>query len=122
MKSRNLAILFVFISGSIGLMAGVLVSSLAGSSLAASCTPGITNASSSMWVMGLLFIAVPGLGAVLGGMVGWFFLKQIKDQVFNNGHCSNCGYDLRGLRSNACPECGLGIKVAPTTEDLEAHA
>jgi hypothetical protein len=25
------------------------------------------------------------------------------------GHCSRCGYDLAGLSSGLCPECGLGL-------------
>src|SRR4051794_3402626 len=28
------------------------------------------------------------------------------------GHCAACGYDLRGLRPGACPECGAGPAAA----------
>lgn len=26
-------------------------------------------------------------------------------------HCVKCGYDLRGLRNNVCPECGSGTAL-----------
>jgi hypothetical protein len=36
-------------------------------------------------------------------------------RVFPPGHCQECGYDLAGKNSGACPECGqiVGLRPAP---------
>lgn len=34
---------------------------------------------------------------------------RLSRRVFPAGHCSQCGYDLQGLESGKCPECGGGF-------------
>jgi hypothetical protein len=54
---------------------------------------------------------------------GWVFLLVAAPTVFlwyrdrrpPPGHCRNCGYDLTGNLSGACPECGTRV----TTKRLE---
>ena len=38
--------------------------------------------------------------------------QRVQIVEFGAGHCRNCGYDLTGLTSGRCPECG-----APTDSD-----
>lgn len=77
----------------------------------------------------LLIIWIPaGLGAVFGslvtelwsaqllgvpaGMLGAGYVGVLLARHFSQpperepGHCPNCGYDLRGLTKDRCPECG----------------
>ena len=34
------------------------------------------------------------------------------------GHCSQCGYDLRGIASDRCPECGAHVASSDRTAPL----
>lgn len=48
-----------------------------------------------------------------------FVMKRIlsKQPRVSHGRCRACGYDLRGLPSNVCPECGFRFD----SKDLEAQ-
>jgi hypothetical protein len=37
----------------------------------------------------------------------------IRRTGFPPGHCANCGYNLAGKMSGACPECGKPIRPEP---------
>lgn len=50
-----------------------------------------------LWQLLLVFL--------IAGGVSW----RIAARMFPVGHCSACGYDLRGLGSGKCPECGEGF-------------
>ena len=50
-----------------------------------------------LWQLLLVFL--------IAGGVSW----RIAARMFPIGHCSACGYDLRGLGSGKCPECGEGF-------------
>lgn len=50
-----------------------------------------------MWQI-LLVLLVAGGGA-------W----RLSRRMLPAGHCSECGYDLQGLESGKCPECGEGF-------------
>lgn len=50
-----------------------------------------------LWQLLLVFLIAAG--------VSW----RIAARMFPVGHCSACGYDLRGLGSGKCPECGEGF-------------
>ncbi len=45
-----------------------------------------------------------GGGALFGVAMKSFLTRRHK---FKKGHCRNCGYNLRGLPANVCPECGF---------------
>lgn len=40
----------------------------------------------------------------------------IGDPVSQPGHCPSCGYDLRGIKSQACPECGAIARLCSYKE------
>lgn len=79
----------------------------------------------------------PGIGYfvvyAVGIMVGWAFrcapvcltikLRNHYRPVHPEGHCTGCGYDLRGLPERRCPECGRSFdpdQQAPLTDPTEA--
>ncbi|MHC5023806.1 MAG: hypothetical protein ACYTGG_07830 [Planctomycetota bacterium] len=39
--------------------------------------------------------------------------------VHPRGHCYRCGYDLRGIKSDACPECGMPATVPIEIPDAQ---
>lgn len=41
---------------------------------------------------------------VLSGITFWQYMKQ--DPALSRGLCSECGYEIAGLGSDRCPECG----------------
>jgi DNA-directed RNA polymerase subunit RPC12/RpoP len=62
-----------------------------------------------------LFVELPvclGTGALFGLIMKWFLGRRHR---FQAGHCRSCGYDLRGLPSNVCPECGFRFDNADLT-------
>jgi len=51
-----------------------------------------------LWLPNAVLAAICGLGLLYGPILrGW---------RRRHGCCADCGYDLRGLRSTRCPECG----------------
>ena len=41
---------------------------------------------------------------------GWWFFRWMRPRPIDFGKCQQCGYDLRGLPSNRCPECGMAFR------------
>lgn len=50
-----------------------------------------------------------GAGALFGFIMKWILGRR---HNFKPGHCRACGYDLRGLPDNVCPECGFRFDSA----------
>ena len=63
------------------------------------------------WPFVLLLASAPLCG-VLGGIA--FARMEVHDRTRQHrlrmGLCSHCGYELRGLSINQCPECGYWFK------------
>lgn len=53
--------------------------------------------------------AVMALGAVFFNLLMWVLSFATPTTQRRTLNCSNCGYLLRGMRSNRCPECGSTI-------------
>lgn len=62
---------------------------------------------------GTLLSLIIGLTAILwtfGPGVAILFLIRRNQLAAAGGRCLNCDYDLRGLESSRCPECGMPFK------------
>lgn len=60
----------------------------------------------------LLFLLVPYWGLIAGSVTLAFAYAKRRIQrarCVPRGKCANCAYDLRGLPSNKCPECGTAF-------------
>jgi hypothetical protein len=44
---------------------------------------------------------------LINSLLPFFFEIEVCDRA--PGYCATCGYDLRGLTSGRCPECGHEI-------------
>lgn len=73
----------------------------------ASMTVG-TQAGATMTIS-LRVVNVPLWQMLLAFLVAGGASWRIAARMFPIGHCSTCGYDLRGLGSGKCPECGEGF-------------
>lgn len=82
------------------------------------------------WV-GVIAAAL-GIGAVQGLVFGLGFQlmlrgptrRALRAELCDRGVplCVSCGYDLRGLRSPRCPECGAGFDPAILAESIDDGA
>ena len=59
----------------------------------------------------------PGLMQALGivavaTMAGWWAYRVLVYRLTCRGYCDYCGYNLTGLASDACPECGRPLPGA----------
>lgn len=61
-------------------------------------------------VFGLMVLI--GLVAWVGFIISWLPVWAFTDRVVvvAPGHCVECNYNLRGLESEVCPECGRGFQ------------
>jgi hypothetical protein len=59
------------------------------------------------------FVAVPILLAVAARRV------FVRPSNIVPGHCSKCGYDLRGLIEPRCPECGRGFATEAQQKEID---
>jgi hypothetical protein len=50
------------------------------------------------------------LAFVYGVMTLVVFARRRLWPVYRNGYCRRCGYDLRGLTEERCPECGTAFR------------
>jgi len=91
-----------------------------------------------LWGAGIgLLIAVP-VGWVFGDIILWTFLGPaigasftvnaflthavLADTSAHAHRCSACAYDLTGLTTTTCPECGARIEPEPERHDpTSAH-
>jgi hypothetical protein len=79
----------------------------------------------------LLTIAI-GLGLSLGGLLTYLlagYLLSRAERAVGRQHlklrrahrCINCGYDLSGVSSDRCPECGYWDPTQPPTNSTDSH-
>ncbi len=64
-------------------------------------------------LLGMYFCLALQYGPLLG-LSRWLKRKCMTPP----GHCQGCGYNLRGLRENRCPECGLPFEPNDRHLDL----
>ena len=67
---------------------------------------------------GSIAILLGMLMAVLSVPVGLFagyttYRQTIETERTRQGLCPNCGYDLRGINTERCPECGTRVRARP---------
>ena len=79
----------------------------------------------AFWAFDRLGFGVPGFrfeskGGYIYIPTAWFpvlalltalYPYFVRRQSHPSGHCQSCGYDLTGLISNKCPECGMLVDV-----------
>ena len=65
--------------------------------------------------LALLLGLVLCLGAVpVSVLAGWTTYRQtLEVERTRQGLCPNCGYDLRGIQTARCPECGTRLRAPP---------
>ncbi len=62
-----------------------------------------------------VFVTIWGVGfAIISSLV---FVRIRYWPVYPPGHCERCGYNLFGLQSGRCPECGTAFVLKKTVED-----
>jgi hypothetical protein len=59
-----------------------------------------------------LCVGVVSMLWILGPGIVLLFLARRMQRRETFGYCRHCGYDLRSLPSNRCPECGTEFEVA----------
>ena len=69
--------------------------------------------------LNLLFAAL--LVCPVWGVLSLLFLRQrvIRDRRAKNNQCLDCGYELRGILDDSCPECGHVITTTGTDADVQ---
>ena len=68
-----------------------------------------------MWAWDALEIPILIGGAVVGARLLRNFAATVTDGAGPSPRCETCGYSLRGLSSNRCPECGTETGHIPGT-------
>lgn len=66
-------------------------------------TSRVTQILFPVWVLPPLFLLYPGIVFIRGPVRRWRRKRK--------GLCLKCGYDLTGLASPRCPECGTGVSI-----------
>lgn len=71
-------------------------------------------------IVGLVAVFIANLRATRlieanGGIVGYFGVSKREMIRLAVSSCHRCGYDLRGLDTGVCPECGVNRSPAPVT-------
>ncbi len=61
------------------------------------------------WTVHLIMLVIWLTGGVAFGLLMRWIL--VRKQRFQPGHCRTCGYDLTGLDSDRCPECGYLVQT-----------
>ncbi len=73
----------------------------------------------------LFFFLFIGLGTILPVffLLGGFIRRDLRAQLTREGRniCLECGYDLRGLPSSICPECGSDSSRSRVRYPLFSH-
>lgn len=103
----------IIVTGSLGLLA--LVSAFLLGVLTRSYRVGLIMAIATLPV--LIWLESWNDATLLAVGIGWWTIAAITlvawtligTRSFGPGRCSNCGYDLHGLESSTCPECGAAI-------------
>ena len=72
----------------------------------------VDRAEFTSWIMATMFICVAAFGLVMvvRDIVRYRYLSERYKRVAEN-RCLNCGYPLKGLPNNRCPECGTSFLV-----------
>lgn len=73
---------------------------------------GITSTSTT--TLDVLYIPLAPWAVVFGALAGYLWWLQRKRIL--PGHCRACAYDLRGLTTDRCPECGKPADATPAAE------
>lgn len=70
--------------------------------------------------VGLLMIPILCPGVILMIHLRLWMRKFLRDYLIDHGIrvCRNCGYDLRGLPTHRCPECGADFAPALPPREL----
>ncbi|MEM9558826.1 MAG: hypothetical protein AAF995_00850 [Planctomycetota bacterium] len=65
-----------------------------------------------VWFLAVLVLIIAAVAWMMACMVGFVdavFSRLFLPKAYPVGQCSSCGYDLAGLRSAVCPECGCEV-------------
>ncbi len=57
-------------------------------------------------------------------LIGYVTLMKLQRVILNErgrGHCYDCGYNLTGLTSERCPECGRTLESEEKANDEVKH-
>lgn len=65
---------------------------------------GVGSGSGPLFKLNALFVPLWSLALLVSGSAGFLWWRRRSIQV--PGHCDKCGYNLEGLASEKCPECG----------------
>jgi hypothetical protein len=76
--------------------------------------PGLASGGLALVILLWLSLAGLALGGALGGWIGWRWAGQAigGEPAAPEPRCGGCGYNLTGLVSARCPECGQPIAGA----------
>ncbi len=70
-------------------------------------TPGAPVTTTTLAVYSVPFVFALGVSGLPAIALWWMGRRRTRV-----GHCAGCGYDLAGLRSGRCPECGTTVRMA----------
>lgn len=56
-----------------------------------------------------IYLSISAVALVVGGVVLLIIGEQVTIIEYGKGYCRNCKYNLMGLTSEQCPECGRTI-------------
>ena len=92
------------------LIAAVLVMSVWWSVVVLAQSPPVpvpTRHRAVWWLSNFFELCVLCMGVAVLTLLVWRFVTK-----FPRGHCRRCGYNLKGLTAERCPECGAGFDGA----------
>jgi len=93
---------------------GIFAFGLPAGLMTAVATAWTSNVPIPWWVSATQVLLLMLLGVAFGVVMKWFLTRRHR---FERGHCRSCGYDLKGLPSEVCPECGYHFAAEDATAD-----